>query len=66
MYLAEEAAKAAATTSNINTFDWFMLAFTVLIAIGLVRLLMVRPKKTFSQSDSRRYLLPCLHSPITL
>ncbi|MWC30564.1 hypothetical protein [Paenibacillus sp. MMS18-CY102] len=45
MYLAEEAAKAAATTSNINTFDWFMLAFTVLIAIGLVRLLMARPKK---------------------
>ncbi|WP_127532117.1 hypothetical protein [Paenibacillus kobensis] len=44
MYLAEEAAKAA-SSSNINTFDWFMLAFTVLIAIGLVRLLMARPKK---------------------
>ncbi|GFN32622.1 hypothetical protein [Paenibacillus xylaniclasticus] len=44
MYLAEEAA-AAATSSNINTFDWFMLAFTVLIAIGLVRLLTARPKK---------------------
>jgi hypothetical protein len=44
MYLAEEAA-AAATSSNINTFDWFMLAFTILIAIGFVRLLMARPKK---------------------
>ncbi|MBD3920858.1 hypothetical protein H8B09_18975 [Paenibacillus sp. PR3] len=45
MYLAEEAAKAATSTSNINTFDWFMLAFTILIAIGFVRLLMARPKK---------------------
>ncbi|MGO4547440.1 hypothetical protein AB4Z29_21895 [Paenibacillus sp. 2TAB23] len=42
MFLAEEAAKAA---SKIGTFDWFMLAFTVLIAIGFVRLLMARPKK---------------------
>ena len=42
MFLAEEAAQAA---SKIGTFDWFMLAFTVLIAIGLVRLLNERPKK---------------------
>ncbi|CAM4525343.1 hypothetical protein FHS16_006414 [Paenibacillus endophyticus] len=42
MFLAEEAAKAA---SKIGTFDWFMLAFTVLIAIGFVRLLTARPKK---------------------
>jgi hypothetical protein len=42
MFLAEEAAQAA---SKINTFDWFMLAFTVLIAIGFVRLLSARPKK---------------------
>lgn len=42
MFLAEEAAKEA---SKIATFDWFMLAFTVLIAIGLVRLLSARPKK---------------------
>lgn len=41
MFLAEEAAK----TSNINTFDWFMLAFTILIAIGFVRLLTASPKK---------------------
>ncbi|WP_168123401.1 hypothetical protein [Paenibacillus sp. HB172176] len=43
MFLAEEAAKAS--TSTIDPFDWFMLAFTVIIAIGFVRLLMVRPKK---------------------
>lgn len=42
MFLAEEAAQA---TSNINTFDWFMLAFTILILIGFVRLLSARPKK---------------------
>lgn len=42
MFLAEEAAKEA---SKIGTFDWFMLAFTVLIAIGFVRLLSQRPKK---------------------
>lgn len=42
MFLAEEAATEA---SKIGTFDWFMLAFTVLIAIGLVRLLRVTPKK---------------------
>ncbi|MFF2483620.1 hypothetical protein [Paenibacillus sp. NPDC058071] len=44
MFLAEETAQA---TSNINTFDWFMLAFTILIAIGFVRLLRTKPKKNF-------------------
>ncbi|MCA0757584.1 hypothetical protein KP806_21205 [Paenibacillus sp. N4] len=44
MFLAEEAVKEA---SKIATFDWFMLAFTVLIAIGFVRLLSVRPKKNY-------------------
>ncbi|MEV5029634.1 hypothetical protein [Paenibacillus sp. LPE1-1-1.1] len=39
------AAEAAHTASKIGTFDWFMLAFTVLIAIGLFRLLNTRPKK---------------------
>lgn len=43
MFLAAE--EAAQTASKINTFDWFMLAFTVLIAIGFVRLLVERPKK---------------------
>lgn len=42
MFLAEEAAKSAST---IDPFDWFMLAFTVIIAIGFVRLLLARPKK---------------------
>lgn len=42
IFLAEEAAQS---TSNIDTFDWFMLAFTILIFIGLVRLIAARPKK---------------------
>ena len=41
MFLAEEAVKA----SVIDPFDWFMLAFTVIIAIGFVRLIMTRPRK---------------------
>ncbi|QAY67809.1 hypothetical protein [Paenibacillus protaetiae] len=44
MFLAEEAAESA---SNINTFDWFMLAFTLLILIGLIRLLRVKPNKNY-------------------
>lgn len=43
MFLAAE--EAAQSTSNINTFDWFMLAFTILILIGFVRLLKAGPKK---------------------
>ncbi|MDB4866214.1 MAG: hypothetical protein JWR03_547 [Cohnella sp.] len=38
----------AATTDNASTFtpfDIFMLLFTVIIAIGLVRLLLQRPRK---------------------
>lgn len=42
MFLAEE---TAASASVIDPFDWFMLAFTVIIAIGFVRLLMARPRK---------------------
>ena len=42
MFLAEE---AATTSGVIDPFDWFMLAFTVIILIGFVRLLMARPKK---------------------
>ncbi|MHA6481229.1 hypothetical protein ACX1C1_04900 [Paenibacillus sp. strain BS8-2] len=41
LFLAEEATK----TSAIDPFDWFMLAFTVIIAIGFVRLIMARPRK---------------------
>ncbi|GLX70915.1 hypothetical protein [Paenibacillus glycanilyticus] len=43
MFLAAE--EAAKSTSNINTFDWFMLAFTILILIGFVRLVTASPKK---------------------
>lgn len=43
MFLAEEAVKTAGL--NIDPFDWFMLAFTVIIAIGFVRLVTARPRK---------------------
>ncbi|MBW5448421.1 hypothetical protein GE107_20460 [Cohnella sp. CFH 77786] len=42
MYLAEQAAESAST---FQTFDIFMVLFTILIAIGLVRLLLQRPRK---------------------
>ncbi|REK69607.1 hypothetical protein [Paenibacillus paeoniae] len=42
MFLAEEAVEAV---KGIEPFDYFMLAFTVIIAIGFVRLLMARPRK---------------------
>lgn len=45
MFLA--AVEEAASTSKIDTFDYFMLAFTVIIAIGFVRLLMHRPRKNW-------------------
>ena len=44
MFLAAEEA-AAAATSNFDPFDIMMLLFTVVIFIGLVRLLMARPRK---------------------
>lgn len=43
MFLAAEAATSA--VQKHNTFDIFMLVFTVLIFIGLVRLALARPKK---------------------
>ncbi len=43
MFLAEAATEAVEST--YSHFDIFMLIFTVLIAIGLVRLLMQRPRK---------------------
>jgi hypothetical protein len=46
MYLA--AAAATATTSNFNTFDIFMLLFTIVIAIGLVRLVGQHKKNIFA------------------
>ncbi len=42
MYLAEQTGEAAST---FQFFDIFMLVFTILIVIGLVRLLMQRPRK---------------------
>nr|WP_239615921.1 hypothetical protein [Cohnella mopanensis] len=43
MFLAETATKAVEST--YSHFDIFMIVFTVLIGIGLVRLLLQRPRK---------------------
>ncbi|TFE29074.1 hypothetical protein [Cohnella luojiensis] len=46
MYFAETVpVTEAAVESTYTNFDIFMVIFTVLIAIGLVRLLMQRPRK---------------------
>jgi hypothetical protein len=42
MFLTEQAGETASTFSG---FDIFMVLFTILIAIGLVRLLLQRPRK---------------------
>ncbi|WP_028560885.1 hypothetical protein [Paenibacillus pinihumi] len=42
-FLAEEQAAAAAST--FEPFDIIMLLFTVIIFIGLIRLVMARPRK---------------------
>jgi hypothetical protein len=41
--LAEESASA----SSFDPFDIIMLLFTIVIAIGLIRLLMERPRKNY-------------------
>ncbi|KZE77852.1 hypothetical protein [Paenibacillus elgii] len=46
MFLAEEAAKA--TTSNFSGFDIFVILFTLVIAIGLIRLLGAKKKNPFA------------------
>jgi hypothetical protein len=43
MFLADAATEAVKST--YSHFDLFMLVFTILIAIGLVRLVMQRPRK---------------------
>jgi hypothetical protein len=43
MFLAETVTEAVEST--YSHFDIFMIVFTILIAIGLVRLLMQRPRK---------------------
>ena len=42
MYLTEQVEEA---TSTFQGFDVFMVLFTILIVIGLVRLLLQRPRK---------------------
>jgi len=42
MFLAE------GTSTGIDPFDWFMLAFTVIIAIGFVRLVKQEKKNKFA------------------
>ncbi|RED57544.1 hypothetical protein [Cohnella lupini] len=43
MFLVETASDAAVST--YEHFDIFMVIFTILIAVGLLRLLMQRPRK---------------------
>ncbi|GAB2719546.1 DUF2759 family protein [Paenibacillus thermoaerophilus] len=45
MYLAEE---AAAEVSRVQAFDFIMLAFTIVIAIGVFRLLKAPQKNIFA------------------
>ncbi|KEQ25312.1 hypothetical protein [Paenibacillus tyrfis] len=45
MFLAEEAAKS---TSTFSGFDIFVVLFTVVIAIGLIRLLGAKKKNPFA------------------
>ncbi|ANE46745.1 hypothetical protein SY83_11195 [Paenibacillus swuensis] len=45
MFLAEEAAK---TTSNFDPFDLFIIAFTVIVLIGFLRLLKAPEKNKFA------------------
>ncbi|WP_248929470.1 hypothetical protein [Paenibacillus hamazuiensis] len=42
------AAEAAATASNFNGFDVFVILFTIVIAIGVIRLLAASKKNPFA------------------
>ncbi|PYI51211.1 hypothetical protein [Paenibacillus flagellatus] len=46
MFLAEEA--AAGSASNFHTFDIFMVLFTILVVVGLLRLLAAPVKNKFA------------------
>jgi len=48
MFLAAEATEVVAKASPIDPFDWFMLAFTIVIAIGFVRLIREKQKNKFA------------------
>ncbi|HIW32230.1 MAG TPA: hypothetical protein IAA29_05520 [Candidatus Paenibacillus intestinavium] len=48
MFLATEVKEVVAKASPIDPFDWFMLAFTVIIAIGFVRLIKEKKKNVFA------------------
>ncbi|MDO3678777.1 hypothetical protein [Paenibacillus ehimensis] len=45
MFLAEEAAQA---TSTFSGFDIFVILFTIIIAIGIIRLLGAKKKNPFA------------------
>ncbi|MGF7049247.1 hypothetical protein J2T13_003757 [Paenibacillus sp. DS2015] len=62
MFLAEAETVAVETTSNFNTFDIFMIAFTVLILIGLIRLLAEPIKNKFAIGFTVVSLLVFLYS----
>ncbi|WP_106767218.1 DUF2759 family protein [Paenibacillus faecalis] len=55
-------AAAAATGSNFKTFDIFMILFTILIFIGVVRLITARQKNKFAIAFGIVSLLVFLYS----
>ncbi|SMF68122.1 hypothetical protein SAMN05661091_0405 [Paenibacillus uliginis N3/975] len=55
-------AAAAETGSNFKTFDIFMILFTILILIGVVRLLTARQKNKFAIAFGVVSLLVFLYS----
>jgi hypothetical protein len=57
MFLAE-----AAATTNFSGFDIFMVVFTVLIALGFIRLLKVKPLNKFALGFAAISLLVFLFS----
>lgn len=54
-------AAASDATATFKTFDIFMILFTILIFVGVVRLLMARQKiNSQSLSVSSAYLCSCI------
>jgi hypothetical protein len=47
MFLAENAEAAEKAASTFTAFDIFMLLFTLLIIIGLIKTLLARPRKNW-------------------
>lgn len=48
MFLATEVTEEVTKVAIIDPFDWFMLAFTIVIGIGFIRLLKEKKKNKFA------------------